>query len=56
MGGRDGPEYREARARLPPVADTCQVWAVGGVAELKLERGWRPGSSLTPVPALADLD
>ena len=41
---------------LPLIADTCHVWAVGGVAEQKLERGWRPGSSLTPIPALADLD
>lgn len=56
LGGRDDPEYREARAMLPLIADTCHVWAVGGVAEQKLERGWRPGSSLTPIPALADLD
>jgi hypothetical protein len=41
---------------LPLIADTCHVWAVGGIAEQKLERGWRPGSMLTPIPALADLD
>jgi Protein of unknown function (DUF2889) len=56
QGGRDDPEYREARAMLPLIADTCHVWAVGGVAEQKLERGWRPGSMLTPIPALAELD
>lgn len=55
-GGRDDPEYREARAMLPLIADTCHVWAVGGVAEQKLERGWRPGSMLTPIPTLAELD
>ena len=43
-------------AMLPLIADTCHVWAVGGVAEQKLERGWRPGSSLTPIPAVADLE
>jgi Protein of unknown function (DUF2889) len=56
QGGRDAPEYREARAMLPLIADTCHVWAVGGVAEQKLEHGWRPGSMLTPIPALAELD
>jgi Protein of unknown function (DUF2889) len=56
QAGRDAPEYREAREMLPLIADTCHVWAVGGVAEQKLERGWRPGEMLTPIPALAELD
>lgn len=56
QGGRGAPEYREARAMLPLITDTCHVWAAGGVAEQKLERGWRPGSMLTPIPALAELD
>ncbi len=50
----DGPGFRGAREMLPLIADTCHVWAVGGVAEQKLERGWRPGTTLTPVPALSD--
>ena len=56
QGGRDATEYREAREMLPLIANTCHVWAIGGVAEQKLERGWRPGRMLTPIPALADLD
>jgi hypothetical protein len=43
----------QARALLPLIADTCHVWAVGGVAEQKLERGWRPGTTLAPIPPVA---
>lgn len=56
MGGPDDPEFQDFRTLLPLIADTCHVWAVGGVAEQKLERGWRPGSTLPPIPALVDLD
>ena len=46
-GAVDDPQ---ARAMLPMIADTCHVWATGGVAEQKLARGWRPGSTLAPIP------
>jgi hypothetical protein len=56
QGGLDDPEYRESRVWLPLISDTCHVWAQGGVAEQKLDRGWHPGTVLPPIPALADLD
>jgi hypothetical protein len=40
----------QARALLPLIEDSCHVWAVGGVAEQKLERGWRPGTMPVPIP------
>jgi hypothetical protein len=50
---RRGQEDPVARAMLPLIADTCHVWAVGGVADQKLARGWRPGTTQAPVPPLA---
>ena len=34
----------------PWARDTCHVWAEGGIAEQKLDAGWRPG--IGPYPAL----
>jgi len=51
---RRGQEDPVARAMLPLIADTCHVWAVGGVADQKLVAGWRPGTTTTPVPPLAE--
>ena len=37
------------------LADTCHVWAVGGVGEQKLALGWRPGVDGYPSPTLVEL-
>ncbi len=37
----------------PPIADTCHVWASGGVAEQKLAAGWRPGTGPYPAATVA---
>ena len=37
------------------VADSCHVWAVGGVGEQKLALGWRPGLSEYPAPTVVEL-
>ena len=37
------------------LADTCHVWAVGGVGEQKLALGWRPGVDGYPSPTLVAL-
>jgi Protein of unknown function (DUF2889) len=34
----------------PWARDSCHVWAEGGIAEQKLDAGWRPGTG--PYPAL----
>lgn len=44
-----------AGTESPWVADTCHVWAGGGVAEQKLAFGWRPGKGDYPAPTLASL-
>jgi hypothetical protein len=54
--GVDAVDDRRARAMLPMIADTCHVWATGGVAEEKLERGWRPGTTPVPVPPLSEFE
>lgn len=54
--GVDAVDDHRARAMLPMIADTCHVWATGGVAEQKLERGWRPGTTPVPVPPLAEFE
>lgn len=51
--GAEAVDDPQARALLPLIADTCHVWASGGVAEQKLERGWRPGTTLLPIQSLA---
>ena len=33
--------------------NTCHIWAEGGVAERKLEAGWRPGIGGYPAPPVA---
>ena len=40
-----------ARPSLFP-RNTCHIWAEGGVAEQKLEAGWRPGMGGYPAPAV----
>jgi hypothetical protein len=52
-GGSRDP--REATAVLAFLSGTCHVWAPGGVAERKLDRGWVPGTTEYPVPAVDDL-
>ena len=37
----------------PWMKNTCHLWAEGGIAEQKLELGWKPGS-ISPVPPLAE--
>jgi len=37
------------------LADTCHLWAVGGVGEEKLALGWRPGVDGYPSPTLVEL-
>lgn len=37
------------------LADSCHVWAVGGVGEQKLALGWRPGVDGYPSPTLVEL-
>jgi hypothetical protein len=39
-----------AGAATPWARDTCHIWAEGGVADQKLQAGWRPG--VGPYPAL----
>jgi hypothetical protein len=39
-------------AATPWARDTCHIWAEGGVAEQKLEAGWRPGVGPYPAPPL----
>ncbi len=36
----------------PWATDSCHIWAEGGVAEQKLEAGWRPGAGPYPSPPL----
>lgn len=52
--GESAVDDARARAMLPMIADTCHVWATDGVADQKLDRGWRPGTTLIPVPPLAE--
>lgn len=52
--GAEAVDDPQARALLPLIADTCHVWASGGVAEQKLQRGWRPGTTLLPIPVLEE--
>ena len=35
------------------LTDTCHVWASDGVGFAKIERGWRPGTTIYPVPPLS---
>lgn len=51
--GRE-PDPEVLRPLLPLLTDTCHVWAAGGVAEQKLDHGWRPGMVGYPVPRLED--
>ncbi|MEI6622280.1 MAG: DUF2889 domain-containing protein [Actinomycetes bacterium] len=42
-----------ARALLPMLTGSCHIWAGGGIAEQKIDHGWRPGTTEYPVPPLA---
>ncbi|MHB1584610.1 MAG: DUF2889 domain-containing protein, partial [Acidimicrobiales bacterium] len=48
-GGAGADPVRSAARWL---ADTCHLWAVGGVGEEKLALGWRPGVDGYPSPTL----
>jgi hypothetical protein len=39
----------------PWARDSCHIWAEGGVADQKLDAGWRPGIGPYPAPALVTL-
>jgi hypothetical protein len=39
-------------AGSPWARDSCHIWAEGGVADQKLQAGWRPGIGPYPAPAL----
>lgn len=62
-GARDGTRpVPAATAAGDPVAsatrwlaDTCHLWAVGGIGEEKLALGWRPGVDGYPSPTLVEL-
>lgn len=45
----------QAIAMLPLLTGTCHIWAEGGIAQQKLDLGWRPGTTAYPVPPLAEL-
>lgn len=51
----EGADIRAVRSATRWLADTCHVWAVGGVGEQKLATGWRPGVDGYPAPTLVEL-
>ena len=54
-GADRDPRAPEAAAVLTFLRGTCHIWAEGGVGEAKLDRGWVPGTTAYPVPAVDDL-
>lgn len=48
-------EDADSALLLAFLTGSCHIWAADGVGEQKLRRGWRPGTTDYPVPALADL-
>ncbi len=39
----------------PWARDSCHIWAEGGVADQKLEAGWKPGRGPYPAPSLESI-
>lgn len=54
-GGDRSLSSEQAGAAMAVVAGSCHVWAADGVGPAKIARGWIPGTTTYPVPALADL-